>query len=43
MPRQTTVQDSNTIRFGSAKLEVGPNVGALTDLGAVNGVVFNES
>jgi hypothetical protein len=43
MPRQTTVQDSTTIRFGSAKLEVGPNVGALTDLGAVNGVVFNES
>jgi hypothetical protein len=43
MGRQTTVQDSNTIRFGSAKIEAGANVGALTDLGAANNVVFNET
>lgn len=41
--RQTTVQDSNTIRFGSAKIEAGATVGTLVDLGAANGVVFNET
>lgn len=43
MGRQTTVQDSNTIRFGSAKIEMGANVGALVDYGAANNVVFTES
>jgi hypothetical protein len=43
MPRQTTVQDSNTVRFGSAKCEIGATVGTLVDLGAVNNVVLNES
>jgi len=43
MSRQTTVQDSNTIRFGSAKIEAGATVGALVDIGAANNVVFTES
>ena len=42
MGRQTTVQDSNTIRFGSCKIEVGATVGALTDIGAANSVVMKE-
>jgi len=43
MPRQTIVQDSNTIRFGSAKIEAGATVGTLVDVGAANNVVFTES
>jgi len=39
----TTVQDSNSIRFGSAKFEVGPDIGSLVDLGAMRGIVFEES
>lgn len=43
MARQTTVQDSNTVRFGSAKIEAGATVGALVDVGAANNVVFTET
>jgi hypothetical protein len=39
---QTTVQKSNTIRFGNAKIEVGENVDSLVNLGAVTGVEFTE-
>lgn len=39
---QTTVQDSNQIRFGSAKVEVGATVGTLVDLGAAQDVNFEE-
>ncbi len=39
---QTTVKESKTIRFGSGKLEVGDNVGALVDLGAMKGIKFTE-
>jgi len=39
---QTTVQDSNQIRFGSAKVEVGATVGSLVNLGAAQGVKFEE-
>ena len=40
---QTTVQDSNQIRFGSAKVEVGATVGTLVDLGAAQDIIFEES
>lgn len=39
---QTSVKNSKTIRFGSGKLEVGDNVGALVDLGAMKGIKFTE-
>ena len=39
----TTVQNGNSIRFGSAKFEVGESVDTLVDLGAMNGVSFEES
>jgi len=39
---QTTVQDSNQIRFGSAKVEVGAAVDSLVNLGAAQGVAFEE-
>lgn len=39
----TTVQNSNSIRFGSAKFEVGPDINSLVDLGAMRGIVFEES
>lgn len=39
---QTTVQKSNTIRFGSAKIEVGEDVGTLTNLGVATGIEFTE-
>jgi hypothetical protein len=39
---QTTVQDSNQIRFGSAKVEVGATIGTLVNLGAAQGVKFEE-
>lgn len=41
--RQTSVQNSNTIRFGSGKIEVGDDVSSLVNLGAMRGVVFEES
>ncbi len=40
---QTTVQNSNTIRFGSGKVEVGDDVGSLVNLGAMQGVTFEET
>jgi len=40
---QTTVQDGNQIRFGSAKVEVGATVDALVNLGAAQGITFEES
>lgn len=40
---QTTVQESNTIRFGSGVLEVGNSVGTLVNLGAMRGIEFEES
>lgn len=44
MPRaMTKVQQSNTIRFGSAKFEVGEDEESLVDLGAMRGVEFEES
>jgi|SRR5690625_745043 len=39
----TTVQQSNTIRFGSAKFEVGEDEESLIDLGAMRGVEFEET
>lgn len=39
----TTVQNANSIRFGSAKFEVGEDVDNLKDLGAMRGIVFEES
>jgi len=41
--RQTTVQNSNAIRFGSGKVEVGDTVGSLVDLGAMRNVSFEEN
>lgn len=40
---QTTTQKVNTIRFGSAKIEVGENVAGLVNLGTADNVVFTES
>lgn len=40
---QTSVQESRSIRFGSAVLEVGPSVDALVNFGALRNVVFGES
>ena len=39
---QTSAQHSETIRFGSAKIEVGASVAALTNLGVATGVEFTE-
>lgn len=39
----TTVQNANTIRFGSAKFEVGEDEENLIDLGAMRGIVFEET
>lgn len=39
----TTVQQRNTIRFGSAKFEVGESEDKLTDLGAMRGIAFEET
>jgi hypothetical protein len=39
---QTTVQKPTAIRFGSAKLEVGDDVGSLTNLGVATGIIFTE-
>lgn len=40
---QTTVQNANTVRFGSGMLEVGETVGTLVNLGAMTGINFEES
>jgi|SRR5699024_83386 len=39
----TKVQQSNTIRFGSAKFEVGEDEENLVDLGAMRGIEFEET
>ncbi|MFJ5625447.1 hypothetical protein ACIQD3_22720 [Peribacillus loiseleuriae] len=39
----TTVQQRSTIRFGSAKFEVGEDEETLVDLGAMRGIGFEES
>lgn len=39
---QTTVQDEDTIRFGSAKIEIGTSSADLQDFGLVTGVQFTE-
>jgi hypothetical protein len=39
----TTVQNGGSIRFGSAKFEVGESESNLIDLGAMRGIVFEES
>lgn len=39
----TTVQKRSTIRFGSAKFEVGETEDKMIDLGAMRGIAFEES
>jgi hypothetical protein len=39
---QTAVQDAETIRIGSVKMEIGPYGGGLTDVGALRGATFKE-
>lgn len=40
---QTTVQKSNAIRFGSARFEVGADIGSLVNLGVMRGIAFEEA
>jgi len=40
MANQTTVQEEATIRFGSAKVEMGATVGALVNVGAVRNALW---
>jgi hypothetical protein len=42
MVYQTAIQNSKTLRFGSAKIEVGADVGTLTNLGIASDVEFTE-
>jgi hypothetical protein len=42
MVYQTTVQNTNSIHFGSAKVEAGPSVGSLVNIGLAAGIEFNE-
>ena len=39
---QTTVQNDDAVRFGSAKIEYGATLGAIVDYGAAENVVFQE-
>ena len=39
---QTSIQKQGSIRFGSTKLEVGPDSGSLVNLGALRGMSFNQ-
>lgn len=41
--QQTTVQNSRTLRFGSGLVEVGDDINALVNLGAMRGIIFQES
>ncbi len=41
--QQTTVQESKAVKWGSCKMEVGATVGALTNVGALRDVVFEET
>jgi|GEM_PF-2226505 len=40
---QTTVQDTDAIRIGSVKWEIGPNIAGLVDVGALRGASFKEN
>lgn len=40
---QTTVQNANSIRFGSALVEIGDSIENLVNIGAATGIVFNHS
>jgi hypothetical protein len=40
---QTTIQRSGAIKLGSAKVEVGDDVGSLKNLGAMRGITLSES
>lgn len=40
---QTTVQKQSAIRFGSARFEVGPDIGSLVNLGVMRGITFEET
>ena len=39
---QTDIQKLNSIRFGSAKIEIGDSWGALTDIGAIRNLSLNS-
>jgi len=41
--QQTAVQESNAIRFGSAKFEIGADIGSLVDVGAIRSGVWEET
>lgn len=41
--QQTAVQDAETIRIGSVKLEIGPYGGGYTNVGALRNATFKES
>jgi hypothetical protein len=41
--KQTTVQESRAIRFGSGKVEVGDSLANMVDLGAMRDVMFEET
>lgn len=43
MVYQTSVQQTNSIHFGSAKVEAGATVGALVNIGLAEGIEFDES
>jgi hypothetical protein len=40
---QTSIQQSNTVRFGSGKFEIGDSVGSLVNVGAFRGGKFEET
>jgi hypothetical protein len=40
---QTTVQNENSVRFGSGKVEVGTDINNLVNLGAMDDVLFEET
>lgn len=39
---QTTIQNDDAIRYGSAKLEIGASLAALTNVGAIRGLTFEH-
>ncbi len=41
-PYQTEIQNIDSIRFGSMKVEAGPGTSSMTDLGVAKGVTFEE-
>jgi hypothetical protein len=43
MGYQTSAQHTNSIHFGSAKVEAGATVGALVNIGLAEGIEFDES